>query len=132
AVARRPALDHVGDVHVAAAQSHAAGDDLGQQLAGAADERFALAIFLLSRAFADEHELRLGLADAEHDLRASRAELAAATIADLVADRAQRVLGGPSESLFARPTGARRGVRQRIPRRYHARVRRARRARKPI
>src|SRR5205823_10323302 len=46
-------------------------DHLRQQLAGAADERDALDVFVAARRLADEHEVGVGIADAEHDLLAS-------------------------------------------------------------
>ena len=39
-----------------------------EQLTGGADERLALQILLLARSFADEHQLALGIADAENDV----------------------------------------------------------------
>ena len=78
AVLRRPALDHVRDVHVLALQIDRF-DDLRQQLPGAADERNALLIFVGARRFADEHQIGVGIADAEDDLLPSeRVQLAAA------------------------------------------------------
>src|SRR6266852_4566009 len=59
----RPALDHVADINVAAPKTHAALDDIGQQLAGAADERLAARIFVGAGRLADKHELRIRIAD---------------------------------------------------------------------
>ena len=75
AVARRPALHDVGDVHVGAGQADAL-DELGEQLARPADERLALQVLLLARAFAHEHQLGVGAPDAEHDLGPAGRELA--------------------------------------------------------
>ncbi len=75
AVARRAALHDVGDVHVVAREAHAL-DELGEELAGATDEGLALEVFLLARALADEQQVGVGTADAEHHLRPPRRELA--------------------------------------------------------
>jgi hypothetical protein len=84
AVARRPALQRVGDVDPLAGRlagrrwpgqlqraQHAV-----QQLAGGAHEGLALQVFLLARRFADDHPRRLRVADAEHRLRARAAQAA--------------------------------------------------------
>ena len=60
AVARRPALDDVGDVDLVARQADRL-DDPGQQLPGAADERLALPVLVLARRLADEHQSASGL-----------------------------------------------------------------------
>ena len=57
AVARRPALDHVGDVDLVAVKPDRL-DDLRQQLPGAADERDALDVLVGARRLADEHQVR--------------------------------------------------------------------------
>ena len=51
-------------------------EHLGQELAGAADERLGLPVFFLARAFADDHETRARIAGAEGDGRPALAELA--------------------------------------------------------
>ena len=56
-----------------------------EQLAAAADERQALAVLLGARALADEHQVGVGVAHAEHDLRAALGQ---------AAPRAGRRLGG--------------------------------------
>ena len=56
AIFRRPAFDDIGDIDVLALEPHAFGDDIGEQLAGPADERLALQIFVTPRPFADEHQ----------------------------------------------------------------------------
>ena len=58
AIARRPALDHVRDVHIRPRQADRF-DDLGEQLPRASDERLALDVFIRARRLADEHEPRL-------------------------------------------------------------------------
>src|SRR5437867_11738940 len=85
AVLRRPALDDVGNVHVLSPEPHPLGDDLGQQLPGAPDERLALDVLVATRRLPDEHQPRPGVADPEHDVRAMRRELAAVTVADRLA-----------------------------------------------
>ena len=52
-------------------------DDFRQQLAGLADERLGLFVFIRPRRFADEHELRVNAADAEHDVFARRRQVRA-------------------------------------------------------
>ena len=69
AVARRTALDHVGDVDLVARQVHRL-DHLRQQLARAADERDPLDVLVGARRLADEHQIGVRIADAEHDLLA--------------------------------------------------------------
>ena len=85
AIFRRPAFHDVADVDVLAAQTHRL-DHLREQFSGAADERFALNIFVVPRAFTDEHELGLRIPDAEDDVRARFVQLAARAIADVVAN----------------------------------------------
>ena len=67
AVLRRPALDDVRDVDVVARQLDRL-DDLRQQLAGAADKRHALLVFVGAGRLADEHQVGRWVADAEDDL----------------------------------------------------------------
>ena len=59
-----PALEDVGDIDRIAGQPHGL-DDPREQLAGLADEGFALFIFVGARGFADEHEFGVDIADAE-------------------------------------------------------------------
>ena len=61
-------------------------DHLRQQLARAAHERNTLFVFIGARTFADEHQLRLRIADAEDDLVAAFAQTAARAIADIGAE----------------------------------------------
>ena len=70
AVFGRTALEHVGDVDLVAAEAHALGDHVGQELAGAADERLALTVFVGARGLADEHQPGLGRPGAENCLGA--------------------------------------------------------------
>jgi len=69
AVLRRTALDDVGDVDVIARQLHRL-DDVGEQLSGAADKRFALQVLVASGRLADEHQISVRIAGAPDDLRA--------------------------------------------------------------
>ena len=51
----------------------------------------ALDVFVAARRLADEHQVGVGVADAEHDLLApERVQLAARAVADVVADRDER------------------------------------------
>ena len=43
-------------------------NDFRKQLSSLADERLALLVFIRARRLADEHELRVNAADAEHDV----------------------------------------------------------------
>ena len=68
AVFGRPAFQNVGDIDLVASQAHSLGDHVGQELAGPADERLALTIFVGARGLADEHQPRLGGPGAEDGL----------------------------------------------------------------
>ena len=63
------AFEDVGDVDIVAGQSHGV-DDFGKEFPGASDKWLALLIFVRSRRFADEHQLRIWVADTENSLRA--------------------------------------------------------------
>ena len=65
AVFRRAAFQHIADEYLLAPHLHALDDDIRQQLSCPAYERFALAIFIGSRRFANEHQFRLRIAYAE-------------------------------------------------------------------
>ena len=71
-----PAFQNVADINVRALQSGGL-DDFGQQLAGPADEGLGLFIFIRPRRLADEHELGVNAADAEHDVFARGREMRA-------------------------------------------------------
>src|SRR5207245_7912562 len=79
AVVRRAALDGVADVDVLAPQAHRL-DHLRQQLAGLAHERVTLQVLVLARRLADEHQARLGAADAEPDVGSRPVPLPAGTM----------------------------------------------------
>ena len=68
AISWRPTAQHVHDVHVFALHL-ARFDDFGQQLTSFANERFALAIFVRSRGFAEKHQACIRIADSEYRLR---------------------------------------------------------------
>ncbi len=88
-VARRPALDHVCNVHVRARKADG-GDDLRQQLPRPPDERLALDIFIGARRLANKHEVSIRITDAVHDLLPShRVQLAPRAIAQVLANRFQ-------------------------------------------
>src|SRR5262249_8983812 len=80
-----PTLDDIGDVNVLPFHAHAFGNDVGQKLARATDEGLALNIFVASRAFTDEHQLRLGITDTENYMGSAGAEPAKTAVANRVA-----------------------------------------------
>ena len=67
----RPAFQNVGDVDVAARKA-GGQKNFREQLPGATDERLALFVFIRTRRFADEHQLRVNVADAKNNRRARR------------------------------------------------------------
>ena len=69
AIARRPALQHVGDENVLPREADAF-QQLVEELARAADERQALAVLFGSRRLADEHHIGVSVPGAEHRLAA--------------------------------------------------------------
>ena len=78
-------------------------DHLRQQLAGAADERDALDVFVRAGRLADEHQIGVGVADAEHDLLpAERVQLAARAVADILANCCKSLAGRPRERIGTR------------------------------
>ena len=77
-----PALDHVRDVHVRTGHADPA-EELVEELPRLADERIALLVLVEARRLADEHQLRVRVADAEDDLRAPFVETAARAPCDL-------------------------------------------------
>ena len=120
AVAGRPALHHVADVDVFAAQLDAlflggALDHLREQLTGAPDEWDALRVFVGARAFADEHQRRTLIADTEDYLVAPFVQAAAAAIADIFENARQGVAARRQrrqvDGRLLRGRGRRRGYR---------------------
>ena len=90
AVARRTALDYVRDINIFAPQAHRF-DHVVEQLAGAADERFALRIFVGARTFAHEHQLRPRIAHSKDDLFAPLfVQFATRAVAEVFADQLER------------------------------------------
>ncbi len=68
-----PALQDVADIDVRPLQAHGL-DDFGEQLAGLADKRFALFVFVRARRLANEHERGVNAADAKDNRFARRRE----------------------------------------------------------
>ena len=99
AVAGRTALDDVRDVDLVARQPDGF-DDLREQLTGAPHEWNALDVFVSAGRLADEHQVRISVADAENDLApAERVQLAAAAVfAEVGPDGGQRVTGRAARS----------------------------------
>ncbi len=77
AIAGGPALQHVRDEHIRAAQSDLHEQRL-EEFPGPADERQALLILAGARGLAYEHQLSVRVARAEHDGFAGRRKLGAA------------------------------------------------------
>jgi hypothetical protein len=75
AIFGRAAFDDVADVNVGPTETHCL-DHLREKFSGAADEWFALNVFVAARAFSYEDELRFWIADAEDDLCPSLVEFA--------------------------------------------------------
>src|SRR6202034_1198886 len=84
AVAGLPALEHVGNVDVAAAVEADGGQHFVEQLTGDAHERLAGAVLLGPRGFADYQPVGALRPDTEHALRTRRMQRAASTAHDLV------------------------------------------------
>src|SRR5690606_13702114 len=87
AVAGWPALDDIGNEHRArrigfAPRAADRLEHLVEQLAGAADERLAARIFVGTRPFADDHQRRMLVADAEYGVGARPAQFAGRAILD--------------------------------------------------
>jgi predicted short-subunit dehydrogenase-like oxidoreductase (DUF2520 family) len=76
AVARRTALEDVGDEHVAPLQADLA-QQLVEQLAGPPHERQPLEVLLLTGGLPDEHQVGVGVAGPEDDLGAPLVQRAA-------------------------------------------------------
>ena len=98
AIARRPALEHVGDVDVLALEAERF-QHRGEQLPGAADERLTLAVLIGTRGLADEHPAGLRIADAEHRLGAGLVQRAARALGH---QRTQRLPPEPGLDAGAR------------------------------
>src|SRR5450432_941188 len=74
------ALHHVGDIDILAANSHG-GDHVVEQLSRTTHKRLALRIFIGSRAFTDEHDVRIRITYAENQLGTALAQTATRAIA---------------------------------------------------
>ena len=100
-VARRAALENIGDEHGLARQAD--GQQHGvEQLARATDERLALPVFLGTRRFADYQPLGARVADTEDRLRARLAQVAGRAARDALAQHTP--VGGAVEAA-SRSTG---------------------------
>ena len=88
AVPGRAALDDVRHVDVGALEPDA-GEQLVEELPGLADEREALLVLVEAGRLADEHEVGVRVADAEHDLRAALGEPAAGAARRLLLQRVE-------------------------------------------
>ena len=67
-------FQNVSDVNLFPREAHRL-DNFREQLSGAADERLAPRVFVRARRFADEHDFRVGIANAEYRLGARRGEM---------------------------------------------------------
>ena len=93
-VGGRPTLDDVGNINVFAAKAHGL-DHVGQELAGAPHERFALFVFISAGSFANEHEISVGITDAKDDLFAPLfVKAAAGAVTDVFANKLEWGGGG--------------------------------------
>jgi hypothetical protein len=92
-VPRGPALQHVGDEHLPALQADLF-QQLVEQLAGASYERLALLVLVEARRLADEHQVCVRVAGAEHDVRAALGQRALRAVGELVVERDQLVAPG--------------------------------------
>ena len=92
-VSRGAALQDVADVSILTFDAGGL-DDLREELACGADERQALLVFLIAGRFADEHDLRIGIAGTVDDGRAGGREFAALAVPDVGADRVEGLGGG--------------------------------------
>jgi hypothetical protein len=82
-VSRRAAFNDVADVDLAARDPDAFLDHLGEKFPRAADKGEAAQIFLLARAFTNEHQVRVGIAVAEDDRLPTLTKVTAGAIAEM-------------------------------------------------
>ena len=87
AVLRRPVPHDVGDEHLAAVETDA-GQQLVEELAGGADERLSLDIFVVSGRLAEEKDPRLSGTLAGHGLAGASVEGTRHACANLFGDEA--------------------------------------------
>ena len=95
AVAGRPALEHVGDEALLAAQTDVL-EQAVEQLAGTAHERLALLVLVEARRLADEHQVGVGISGTEHDLGARAGKRALLAVAQLAPEADQLLSPGGS------------------------------------
>ena len=62
----RAAFEDVYDINIVPREAHCL-DDFCKELAGASDKRLALEVFIGTGSLADEHQVRVGISDAEDD-----------------------------------------------------------------
>src|SRR5947209_3629332 len=86
----RPALNHIADIDVVAAQAHGL-DHLREQLSRAAYERDALDIFVVPWTLADEDQFGFRIANSKDNISAMLVESAASAIADVLANAFKRI-----------------------------------------
>jgi hypothetical protein len=98
------ALEDVRDVDLGALKTDA-GEELVEQLSRLADERVALLVLVEARRLADEHQVGVRVAGAEHDLRSPLREAAARASRDLFGERCERGCVGHRRE--CRPVGGR-------------------------
>src|SRR5208282_2631801 len=85
------ALHDVCDVYILALDSHSL-DHVVEQLSGASHKGLTLRVFIGARALAHKHQLRLRIANSEHNLFPSLlVEHAAGAVAQILADDLQRL-----------------------------------------
>ena len=84
------AFHNVADVNILATQAHSL-DHLREKFSCAAHERLTFHVFIASRPFADENQLRLHAADSENDIRAGFVQFAASAITNGFSDELERV-----------------------------------------
>jgi hypothetical protein len=90
AVVGRPALQGVGDEHIAPLHADLP-EQLLQQLPCLSYERQALKVLVGSRCLADEHQLCVGVPGAEDDVRARLMQLAGDAAPSLCVDGLQKL-----------------------------------------
>ena len=93
AVSRRAAFENVDDIDVVTRKPDV-GEQLVEQLACRADERDALLVLVEAGSLADEHQIGVRVARAEHDLRAASGECALGAAGNDLAEGAKLVDAG--------------------------------------
>ena len=103
AVARRPALDDVRNEYLLPAHIDA-GKQLFQVMAGRADKRPALLIFVKARTLANEHDARVGRTFTRHRVGPAPAERALGAYFHLGRDFLQGIIRGISHDSLSQNT----------------------------